>query len=126
MRRSFRVFISLFHQNFRKNEKSAEIENKQPISVWAVYYRQLIEALILVLARCFGFLTALDTGALVVLLLSQVGQNAGLCAASLKSFKSVVQRLVFLDVNFRHLFPSLQTRHAALKGPTIGLLTEAL
>ena len=88
--------------------------------------RSLIEALILVLACCFGLFTTLDAGALVVLLFSQVSQNAGLCTASLKSFKSVVQRLVFLDVNFRHLFPSLQTRHAALKGPTIGLLTQVL
>ena len=74
----------------------------------------LIETLILVLASGLGFLAALDAGALVVLLLSEVGQNAGLRAAALESLQSVVQRLVFLDVDFRHVFPSLQIRLAAL------------
>ena len=73
-----------------------------------------IVTLVLVLASGLGFLTALDAGALVVLLLSEVGQNAGLRAAALESLQSVVQRLVFLDVDFRHVFPSLQIRLAAL------------
>ena len=54
---------------------------------------------------------------LVVLLLAQVGQNAGLSAAALESLKSIVQRLVLLDIYFRHLFPSLQKCHAAPQGP---------
>ena len=87
---------------------------------------QLVVTLVLVLASCFGLLTALNAGALVVLLLSQIGQNTGLSAAALKSLKSVVQRLVFLDVDFRHLFPSLQIRLAALQGPTSWLLTLTL
>ena len=49
-----------------------------------------------------ALLAALDAGALVVLLLTQVSQNTGLGAAALKSLKSVVQRLVFLDMDFRH------------------------
>ena len=73
-----------------------------------------IVALVLVLAGGLGFLTALDAGALVVLLLAKVGQNAGLCAAALESLQRVIQRLVFLDVDFRHVFPSLQIRLAAL------------
>jgi hypothetical protein len=73
-----------------------------------------IEALVLVLAGGLGFLAALDAGALVVLLLAKIGQNAGLGAAALESLQSVVQRLVLLDVNFRHVFPSLQIRLAAL------------
>ena len=85
-----------------------------------MFIHSSIETLILVLACCFRLFTALDAGALVVLLFSQVGQNAGLCAAALKSFQSVVQRLVFLDINFRHLFPSLQTHRAALKGQLLG------
>ena len=74
----------------------------------------LIETLILVLAGSLGLFAALDAGALVVLLLSEVSQNAGLGAAALESLQSVVQRLVFLDVDFRHVFPSLQIRLAAL------------
>jgi hypothetical protein len=73
-----------------------------------------IVTLVLVLASGLGFLTALDAGALVVLLLSEVGQNAGLRAAALESLQSVVQRLILLDVDFRHVFPSLQIRLAAL------------
>ena len=78
----------------------------------------LVVTLILVLASSLGLLAALNAGALVVLLLSQIGQNTGLSAGALKSLKSVVQRLVFLDVDFRHLFPSLQIRLTALQGPT--------
>ena len=69
-----------------------------------------IVTLVLVLAGGLGFLAALDAGALVVLLLTEIGQNAGLCAAALESLQSIVQRLVLLDVDFRHVFPSLQIR----------------
>jgi len=85
-----------------------------------------VVTLILVLAGCLGLLAALDAGALIVLLLSQIGQNTGLCAAALKSLKSIVQRFVFLDIDFRHVFPSLQIRLAALQGPTNWLLTAVL
>ena len=74
----------------------------------------LIIALILVLAGRLGFLAALHAGALVVLLLPQIGQDAGLGAAALESLKSVIQRLVLLDMDFRHFIPSLQIRLAAL------------
>jgi len=74
----------------------------------APFSYKLIIALILVLASCLGFLTTLDAGALVVLLLSQICHNTGLCTAALESLKSVVERFVFLDVDFRHLFHSLR------------------
>ena len=67
----------------------------------------LVITLILVLACCFALLAALDAGALVVLLLSQISQYTGLGTAALKSFKSIVQRFVLLDIDFRHLFHSL-------------------
>lgn len=76
-----------------------------------------VVTLVFVLAGCLRLFAALYAGALIVLLLSQIGKNAGLCAAALKSFQSVIQRLVFLDVDFRHVFPSLQIRLAALQGP---------
>ena len=78
------------------------------------FYMSLIETLVFVLASGLGFLAALDAGALVVLLLPEVGQNAGLRAAALESLQSIVQRLILLDVDFRHVFPSLQIRLAAL------------
>ena len=100
----YTIFILFIQETKRKQKETACLRRLLIFS--------LIEALILVFTCSFGLFTTLDAGALIVLFLSQISQNAGLCTASLKSFKSVVQRLVFLDVNFRHLFPSLQTRHA--------------
>ena len=80
----------------------------------SIKFRKSIVTLVFILACGLGLLAALHAGALVILLLSQVSQNAGLCTAALESLKSVVQRFVFLDINFRHLFPSLQIRLAAL------------
>ena len=74
----------------------------------------LVVTLILVLACCLALFTALDAGTLVVLLLSQVGQYTSLGTAALKSFKSIVQRFVLLDIDFRHLFHSLHIRLATL------------
>ena len=85
-----------------------------------------VVALVFVLAGGLRLFAALYAGALIVLFLSQIGKNAGLCAAALKSFQSVIQRLVFLDVDFRHVFPSLQIRLAALQGPMNWLLTLIL
>ena len=62
----------------------------------------------LVLASGLAFLAALDAGTLVVLLLAKIGQHAGLGTAALEALERVVQRLVFLDVDFRHCIPSLQ------------------
>jgi len=67
----------------------------------------LVISLVLVLASCFALLAALYAGALVVFLFSKVCQDACLCAAALKSLKSIIQRFVFLDIDFRHLFHSL-------------------
>ena len=81
-----------------------------------LFLRSLVKTLIFVFAGSLGFLAALDAGALVVLLLSEVGQNTGLGAAALESLQSIVQRLVLLDVDFRHVFPSLQIRLRRFKG----------
>ena len=88
--------------------------------------KRSVVALVFVLAGGLRLFAALYAGALIVLFLSQIGKNAGLCAAALKSFQSVIQRLVFLDVDFRHVFPSLQIRLAALQGPMNWLLTLIL
>lgn len=50
----------------------------------------LVVTLILVLACCFGFFTALHAGALVILFLAKVSQNTGLCTAAFESLQSVV------------------------------------
>ena len=69
-----------------------------------VEYGFLVASLILVLSGGLRFLAALDAGTLIIFLLPQVSQNAGLGAVALEPFKSTVQRLVLFDMNFRHLF----------------------
>ena len=78
----------------------------------------LVVTLILVLASSLRLFAATNAGALVVLLAAQIRHDAGLGTAALKSLERVVQRLVLLDVDFRHFIPSLQIRLAALQGPS--------
>ena len=68
---------------------------------------QLIE-LSLVLTGSFRLLLTLQAGADVMLALLNFSDNALLGAATLKATQCGLQRLVFLDANFRHCFPSLR------------------
>ena len=79
--------------------------------------RESIE-LLSVLASSFRLLLTLQAGADVMLALLNFGDNALLGTAALKSLERVVQRLILLDVDFRHFIPSLQIRLAALQGPS--------
>ena len=84
---------------------------------------KLIE-LSLVLTGSFRLLLTLQAGADVMLALLNFSDNALLGAATLKATQSAFQRLVFLDANFRHCFPSLRWHPAKswmLSGPiTLG------
>ena len=82
-----------------------------------IFY-DLVVALVLVLTSSLRLFAATNAGALVVLLAAQIRHDAGLGTAALKSLERVVQRLVLLDVDFRHFIPSLQIRLAALQGPS--------
>ena len=68
------------------------------------YLYQLIETLVAVLASSLRLLATLDAGALVMLSAADLSQDASLSAATLKTLQSAIQRLVFLNMNFRHLF----------------------
>ena len=68
---------------------------------------QLVE-LSLVLTGSFRLLLTLQAGADVMLTLLNFSDNALLGAAPLKTAQSALQRLVFLNANFRHCFPSPQ------------------
>ena len=57
-----------------------------------------------VLASGLGLFTALDAGALVVLTLANLGQHTRLGTAALETLQSALQRLVFSDTDFRHLY----------------------
>ena len=66
-------------------------------------FRFLVE-LLLVLASGLGLLAALDAGALVMLTLTDLGEDTGLGAAALKTLQGAIQRLVLSNMDFRHLF----------------------
>ncbi len=88
---------------------------KKNSAIWRCSFL-LIITFVLVFACGFGFLAALNAGALVILLLAKIRENAGLCTAAFETLQCAVQGFVFLDVNFRHLYPSLHCA-IALKGP---------
>ena len=69
-----------------------------------VFYVQLIEALISVLASSFGLLATLNAGAFVALSLANFCYNAGLSAASLETLQCAIQRFAFLNMYFGHLY----------------------
>ena len=64
---------------------------------------ELVE-LLAVLAGSLRLLAALDAGALVMLTLTNLGQNARLGTAALETLQSALQRLIFTNTNFRHLY----------------------
>ena len=82
----------------------------------------LIIALVFILACGFGFLTAFHAGALVILLLPKVSQNAGLCTAAFETLQGIVQRLILFYVDFRHFISLPPTRQKqTIKGPNTWL-----
>lgn len=57
---------------------------------------------LLVLARSLRFFTALDAGTLIMLSFANLGQNAGLGTAALKTLQRIVQGLALFHADFRH------------------------
>ena len=83
------------------------------------FHEGLVE-LSLVLTGSFGLLLPLQAGADVMLALLNLSDHAFLGTAALKTTQSALQRLVLLDANFRHCFPSLRwhpARSRMLSGP---------
>ena len=66
------------------------------------------EAPSLVLTGSLALLLALQAGADVMLTLADFLLDTCLLAAPLEALKRVLQGLVFLDLDFRHCFPSLR------------------
>ena len=76
--------------------------------------------LVFTLTSSFGLLLPLQAGADVMLTLLDLSNHAFLGTAALKTTQSTLQRLVLLDANFRHCFPSLRwhpARSRMLSGP---------
>ena len=57
------------------------------------------------LASCFRLLLSLYRRLLVMFSLTNLCENTGLCARTLKSAKCTVKGLAFLNFNLRHLYP---------------------
>ena len=96
------------HTTTRRKTDGLSNVMKNPPENRRAFHCVLIVTLVFIFACGFGFLAALHAGALIELLFTQISQNAGLCAAALETLQRVIQRLVLLDVNLRHLFPSLR------------------
>lgn len=61
-----------------------------------------------VLARSLRLLAALDARAFIMLTLAELGKRTRLGTRTLKAAQCAVNRLVFLDADLRHSFPSLR------------------
>ena len=85
----------------------AKIPSGNPEGILSTNQEGLIE-LSLVLTGSFGLLLPLQAGADVMLTLLDLSNHAFFGTAALKTTQSALQRLVLLDANFRHCFPSLR------------------
>ena len=59
---------------------------------------------LLVLTSGLRLLATLDAGALIMLSLTNLSQNASLSAATLETLQSAVDGFVFLNMDLRHLY----------------------
>lgn len=75
---------------------------------FGVVKNAFLSELTLLSASSLRLLTALYARALIMLTLAELGKHTSLCTGTLESSQSAVQRLVFLDMDFRHRFPSLR------------------
>ena len=64
----------------------------------------------LILAGSFRLLLALQTGANIVLSLFHFRDHASFCTAALETLQCAFKRLVLLNTDFSHGFPSLRVR----------------
>lgn len=75
---------------------------------FGVVKKAFLFELTLLSASSLRLLTALYARALIMLTLAELGKHTSLGTGTLESSQSAVQRLVFLDMDFRHRFPSLR------------------
>ena len=86
---------------------------------FGVVKKAFLSELTLLSASSLRLLTALYARALIMLTLAELGKHTSLCTGTLESSQSAVQRLVFLDMDFRHRFPSLRATHIRTLKSTI-------
>ena len=89
-------FISIILLNCFPNDKTPQ----HTLRRFLVFLVELLA----VLASGLGLLAALDAGALVMLALTDLSQDTRLGAAALEALQSALQRLIFTNTDFRHLY----------------------
>ena len=75
---------------------------------FGVVKKAFLSELTLLSASSLRLLAALYAWALIMLTLAELGKHTSLGTGTLESSQSAVQGLVFLDMDFRHRFPSLR------------------
>ena len=75
---------------------------------FGVLKKTYLSELTLLCASSLRLLAALDARAFIMLTLAELGKHTSLGTGTLESSQSAVQGLIFLDMDFRHRFPSLR------------------
>ena len=107
----------LFSRHGRETLRGFSFGNKTPCACGTRgFVYNLVESFA-ILSGSFGLLTTLHTGAFVMLTLTDLCQNTGLNAATLKAFQSAIQRFIFSYTDFSHLFslPSNMPRESVTR-----------
>ena len=109
--------FQLFSRHGRETLRGFSFGNKTPCACGTRgFVYNLVESFA-ILSGSFGLLTTLHTGAFVMLTLTDLCQNTGLNAATLKAFQSAIQRFIFSYTDFSHLFslPSNMPRESVTR-----------
>lgn len=107
----------IFSRHGRETLRGFSFGNKTPCACGTRgFVYNLVESFA-ILSGSFGLLTTLHTGAFVMLTLTDLCQNTGLNAATLKAFQSAIQRFIFSYTDFSHLFslPSNMPRESVTR-----------
>lgn len=109
--------FQLFSRHGRETLRGFSFRNKTPCACGTRgFVYNLVESFA-ILSGSFRLLTTLHTGAFVMLTLTDLCQNTGLNAATLKAFQSAIQRFIFSYTDFSHLFslPSNMPRESVTR-----------
>ena len=109
--------IPTFSRHGRETLRGFSFGNKTPCACGTRGFVYNLVDSFAILSGSFGLLTTLHTGAFVMLTLTDLCQNTGLNAATLKAFQSAIQRFIFSYTDFSHLFslPSNMPRESVTR-----------
>ena len=87
----------------------AKIKRKEQTYKHLLFGNSILAELLLLCACSLRLLAALDARAFIMLTLAELGKRTRLGARTLEATQRAVNRLIFLDADLRHSFPSLRT-----------------